>query len=85
MLICQFFSSKIRIDYQVPDDGRVAIKVYDVSGREAVVLVDEVKQAGYYTAEFDGSNFASGIYFYRIIADGNGIKFVKTMKMAVVK
>ena len=72
---------KCRIDYQIPSDGKVTIKVYDLLGREVVTLVDESKQAGYYTAEFDGTNLASGIYIYRIKTG----TFSDTKKMVLVK
>ena len=76
---------KSKIDYQIPFDGKVTIKIYDIIGREVAALVDEVKQAGYYTAELDGSGLASGVYFYRINADGNGRNYNKTLKMILVK
>ena len=74
-----------KIDYQLPYLAKVTIKVYDVIGREIATLVNEVKEEGYYTAEFDGTNLASGIYFYRIIAEGGSQKFSKTLKMVLVK
>ncbi|MFI5144899.1 MAG: T9SS type A sorting domain-containing protein [Ignavibacteria bacterium] len=47
-----------------------------------ITLVNgEQKKAGYYEAQFDGTNFASGVYFYRIEAD----KFVQSKKMVLVK
>jgi hypothetical protein len=52
---------------------------------EALLIVNEIKTAGYYSAEFDGTNLASGVYFYRIIADGEGKSFTKTLKMILVK
>lgn len=56
--------------------------IYDILGREVIRLVNnEFKQAGRYTVEFDGKNFASGVYFYRIEA-GN---FVQAKKMVLVK
>jgi hypothetical protein len=76
---------KSKIDYQIPFSGKVTIKVFDLSGREVATLADKIKEAGYYTAEFDGTNLASGIYFYRIIADGSNNYFTKTMKMVLVK
>lgn len=76
---------KSKIDYQIPFDGKVSIKVYDLTGREIITLVDKTQQAGYYTAEFDGSNLASGTYFYRIISEGDNQKFSKTLKMVLVK
>lgn len=57
---------KSRIDYQIPLNGMVSLKVYDVIGREVTTIVNEYKEAGYYTAEFDGTNLASGVYFYKL-------------------
>ena len=74
-----------KINFELPVDGRVAIKVYDITGREVKTLIDEFKPADYYTIEFDGTNLASGVYFYRIIAEGEGQKFTKTLKMVLVK
>mgnify|MGYP001164715972 FL=1 len=76
---------KCKIDYEIPFDGRVSIKVYDLLGKEVNSLVDEYKSADFYTAEFDGTNLASGMYFYRIIANGGGKQFTKTLKMVLVK
>lgn len=76
---------KSKIDFQMPFDGKVTIKVYDILGQEVKTLVDEFKSADFYTIEFDGSNLASGTYFYRVIAEGNGQKFTKTLKMILVK
>jgi hypothetical protein len=69
------------IDYQLPENGRVTVKLYDVTGRELQVLVDEIKEAGYYSLEFDGTNLATGIYYYRIQAVG----FSETKKMVLIK
>ncbi len=76
---------KTKIDFQMPFDGRISIRVYDMLGKEAAVLIDGNKTADYYTVEFDASNLASGVYFYRIIAEGEGEKFVNTKKMLIVK
>lgn len=76
---------KSKIDFQMPFDGKVSIKVYDILGQQVASLIDEYKTADFYTVEFDGSNIASGTYFYRIIAEGNNQKFTKTMKMILVK
>jgi hypothetical protein len=45
--------------------------VYDVPGREVAILVNEVKQPGTYTAPWDGSLFASGVYLCRLSAGGS--------------
>lgn len=76
---------KCKIDYELPFDGRVSIKVYDLLGKEVTILINEYKSADFYTAEFDGSNLASGMYFYRILAEGGNKTFTKTLKMILVK
>ena len=70
-----------KIDYQLPFDGQVSIKIYDVQGREVATIINGFSKAGYHSAEFDGSNLASGVYFYRI----NSANFTQTMKLVLVK
>ena len=67
--------------FGIPDLGFVTLKVYDVLGREVKTLVNEIKPAGRYKVEFDGSGFASGVYFYRLEVN----KFVQTKRMVLVK
>ncbi len=59
----------------------VSIKVFDVLGKEVATLVNETKQPGFYTADFNASNLASGIYFYRIDAG----EFSAIKKMVLIK
>jgi hypothetical protein len=79
------FNPTTKIDYDLPFDSKVKLLIYDITGRELKVIVNEVKTAGYYTAEFNGVNLASGIYFYRILANANGKDFIVTKKMALIK
>ena len=74
-----------KINYQVPFDGKVSIKVYDIAGKEVAILMDANQTAGFYSVVFNGVNLASGVYFYRIIAEGGNQTFTKTMKMILVK
>ena len=74
-----------KINFEMPVNGKVNIVVYDLLGREVVTLLNENREADYYTVEFNGSNIASGVYFYRIYAEGEGQSFTKTMKMIIVK
>jgi len=46
----------------------VSLKVYDLLGREVTTLLNEVKQPGTYTVQWDASNTASGVYYYRLQA-----------------
>jgi hypothetical protein len=67
--------------YQVPKTGMVTIKIYDIIGREIKTLVNEVKNPGSYIVTFNGSEFASGVYFYRIQSGD----FVQVKKMLLIK
>lgn len=64
------FNPRTIIGYRVAESGHVTLKVYDLSGREVATLVDGVRQPGSYSASFDASGLASGIYLYRITAGG---------------
>ena len=75
------FNPVTNIKYDLPNDVLVSIKIYDVLGREVKTLVNEFKNAGSYIVSFDGSEFASGIYFYKIVA-GN---FVNIKRMVLIK
>jgi hypothetical protein len=57
------------------------VKVFDLLGREVTTLVNEVKSPGRYTVDFDGSNLASGVYFYRLQAGD----FTQTKRLLLLK
>ncbi|MCX7878805.1 MAG: T9SS type A sorting domain-containing protein, partial [Ignavibacteria bacterium] len=75
------FNPSTTINFGLPKASHVKLFVTDAVGREITVLVNEFKNAGVHTVNFDGSKFSSGIYFYSIIADG----FRETRKMLLVK
>jgi tetratricopeptide (TPR) repeat protein len=75
------FNPSTIISYQLPKDGVVTVKVFDILGREIKTLVEGYKAQGTYTISFDASKLASGIYFYQLRA-GN---FVSTKKMLFLK
>jgi 5-hydroxyisourate hydrolase-like protein (transthyretin family) len=79
------FNPATKIDFEVPVDSKVNITIYDNTGREMQSLVNEKKQAGYYTVVLNGSSLSSGSYFYRIICESGADKFVETKKMIMVK
>lgn len=62
------FNPTTSIRYTVPQAGFVTLTVYDVMGHEVATVVKEHQEASAYTATFDGSGLASGIYFYRLQA-----------------
>jgi len=75
------FNPSTQIKYSVPKAVNVSIKVFDVLGKEVATLVNETKQPGFYTVDFNASGFASGIYFYRIDAG----EFSAIKKMVLIK
>jgi hypothetical protein len=64
------FNPTTAINYQLSMNGLVSLKVYDALGREVATLANELKEAGTYSASFDGSKLSSGIYFARLTSDG---------------
>lgn len=79
------FNPSTKINYDLPFDSRVAIKIFDITGREVASILNQTQTAGYYTATFNASNLSSGVYFYQINADGGNQNFVKTLKMMLIK
>jgi hypothetical protein len=75
------FNSKTKINFQISNSGNVQIKIYDITGKEIMTLMNDYKQAGYYSTTFNGSNLASGVYFYRIKAGD----FIQTKRMILLK
>lgn len=63
------FNPSTVIKYSVEKAGMVTLKVYDLLGREIATLVNEAKQPGSYTINFNASNLASGMYLYKIETD----------------
>jgi hypothetical protein len=75
------FNPVTKINFAIPKQGFVTLKVYDVLGREVNTLVNEVKQVGSYSVDFDGSALASGVYFYRLESGS----FTDIKRMILVK
>lgn len=75
------FNPSTRIEYAIPKNSFVTLKVYDNLGREITTLVSEMKTAGKYSLDFHANNLAAGVYFYKITADN----FTDVKKMILVK
>jgi len=75
------FNPTTKIDFQITEVGMASLKIYDVLGRVVAILVNEQLKPGSYEVSFDGSNVASGMYFYKLQAGS----FVETKKMVLLK
>ncbi|MDQ3020430.1 MAG: YCF48-related protein [Bacteroidota bacterium] len=75
------FNPNTNLEFGISNLGFVSLKVYNVLGVEVSILVNEMKSPGSYEVEFNGSNFPSGIYFYRIQTEG----FIETKSMMFLK
>ena len=64
------FTHTTTIEYTLPASGHVHLSVYDVLGREVVILADGVQHAGKHVSVFDGTSLPSGTYVYRLEASG---------------
>ncbi len=75
------FNPSTVIRYDVAKTSKVLLQVYDVLGRVVATVVDQQQPTGSYNVSFDGSKFASGVYFFRLTAGS----YVKTQKMVLLK
>jgi hypothetical protein len=75
------FNPQTNINFDITKAGNVKIIIYDLLGRDVETLVNMELNPGRYNVDFDGSAFASGLYFYRITAG----EFVDIKKMLIVK
>jgi hypothetical protein len=75
------FNPITNIHYDLPMDIFVSVKIFDILGREIKTLLNEYKNAGRYIVSFNGSEFASGVYFYKIQAGS----FVQVKRMVLLK
>ncbi|MEZ4824605.1 MAG: T9SS type A sorting domain-containing protein, partial [Ignavibacteria bacterium] len=75
------FNPTTNLEFGISELGFVSLKVFDVSGKEVMTLVNEQKTPGYYKINFNGANLSSGIYFYTIKAGD----FTYTKRMILLK
>ena len=75
------FNPSTIIKYSLKNDGRVTVKVFNSLGEEVRTLVDEIRPAGNYEAEFNASALPSGVYIYRMQSGD----FVSSKKMLLIK
>ena len=75
------FNPSTTIRYSLPHKSQVLLAVYNTLGQQVVTLVRGQQEAGSYEVKFDGSNLASGVYFYRLQAGG----FLEAKKLVIAK
>lgn len=75
------FNPATTIRFQIPFRQRIELKVFDILGREVTTLLNEEKLAGVYEVTFNGSNLASGVYFYRLKTQD----FIASKKLLLLK
>ena len=75
------FNPTTTIEFALPKQSSITLKLFDILGREVAILVDAELESRVHKINFDGQDLASGIYFYRIHAAG----FLKTKKLMLLK
>lgn len=75
------FNPSTTIKYSVSEAGNISLKVFDILGNQVAILADGYRSAGSYEAVFDASGLTSGMYFYRLSANGNTL----VRKMTLLK
>ena len=84
------FNPVTTIAYSTKDVGNVTLEVYNLRGQLVKTLVNEVKETGEHTAIWDGTDDAnksvsSGVYFYKMVSEGNIGRYTSTKKMILMK
>lgn len=75
------FNPVTSIQFDIPNSSKVTLKVYNANGKEVSKIVDMVLNRGQYSFNWDGTNYPSGVYFYKIITP----YFTETRKMVLIK
>ena len=63
------FNPSTTIKYELPDESKVKLVIYNILGEEVAILNDKIQTAGYHHVKWDASNLTSGIYIYRLTAE----------------
>jgi hypothetical protein len=64
------FNPETSIEFDIPENSFVKLSVYDITGRELEILVNENLSPGRYSVLWNAEGYSSGVYFYRILSDG---------------
>jgi len=75
------FNPSTTIEYSIPQNSDVSLKIYDMLGKEVASLVSGYKETGTYIVNWDASHLSSGVYFYKLVAGS----YILTKKMILSK
>ena len=75
------FNPVTKINFDLPNNSFVVLKIYDILGKEVKTLINEKLNAGTYSVDWNAADFPSGVYIYRITAGNN----IDTRKMLLIK
>jgi hypothetical protein len=82
------FNPVTKIKFDLPKSGNVNLIIYDVLGKEVITLYNNILKPGFYEVEFNGNDFPSGVYFYRIAIHSDKLlndEFIDTKRMVLIK
>jgi len=75
------FAKTTRIQYAVPLEARVTIKLYDVLGREVGTIFSGQRTVGTYTTDYSTRKLSSGVYYAKLVATAGGKMYSQTQKL----
>ena len=75
------FNPETSIRFSIANEQNVTLKIFDMQGKEAAVLINETLQAGNYTINWNAAQFASGVYYCRLQAGS----YFETKRMILMK
>ena len=75
------FNPRTEISFHLPESSYITLTVFNALGQNVFTLIDGRKEAGSYQVTWDATGFPSGVYFYRLAAEG----FVETRKMLLMR
>mgnify|MGYP003640488196 CR=1 FL=1 len=76
------FNPSTNIEFSLPKTSRLRLEIFNSIGMRIAVLMDGEKSAGFYSVKFDAASYSSGMYFYRLVANGS---VIATKKMILIK
>jgi hypothetical protein len=82
------FNPTTSIRYALPVDSKVTLRIYNILGQEVATLENGIESSGYRSIQWNATNYASGVYFYRLEASGvadASKSFVQVKKLVLVK